>query len=94
VSGHRSHLSSLGLVVPARIEGEVPQQLAVYGQHPHAQSVNEEDQPLCLVGVSHADVVKACAVAKGHLAVLVESEPPPGTVTMALPPAPIVGRRH
>lgn len=47
-------------------------ELSVLGEHPHVQAVDEQDHSRALVFVPHADVVKATAVTKRHLAVLVD----------------------
>src|SRR2546426_844878 len=74
--------SSLGLVVPARIEREVPQKFTVLGHHPDVQAVYEHGHPLALVRMPHADVVQARPMAEGDLSVLVDpvtADPHPGT---------------
>jgi hypothetical protein len=44
VSGHRC-TSALALVVPARIEGELPEQLPVLGEDPDIQVGHENEDP-------------------------------------------------
>jgi hypothetical protein len=35
----------VGLVIPARIQGEVPQELTFFGQDPHPKIGHEQDHP-------------------------------------------------
>ena len=50
--------SSLRLVVPSRIQRELPQQLTVLGHHPDVETVHQHEDALASVGVSHADVMR------------------------------------
>ena len=43
-------VSSLRLVVPGRIQRELPQQLTVLGHHPDVETVHQHDDALCPCG--------------------------------------------
>src|SRR5712691_10092949 len=90
VSGHRGRMcrgivdgsSSLGLVVPARVQREMPQKLTVFGDHSDVEVVHKHDHALALVSVPYADVVKARPMTQCELSILVDpvtTDPHPGT---------------
>ena len=64
------------LVVPARIEGELAQQLAVLGQDANVAVGYEHHHPGTPVGPSKADVVQPAVVAKGDHPAGVDAIPP------------------
>jgi hypothetical protein len=78
VSGHRARLShvmvpDLGcwppwLVVPGRVENQLPDEFAVLGEDPYVAVFDHQADCLVLVGATEADVEEPAHVAQGDLA--------------------------
>ena len=64
VSGHRSRFR-LRLVVPTRIQLEIPEQLSVGRGDPHLAVLDQDEDVASLVAPADADVVQPSAVAQG-----------------------------
>jgi hypothetical protein len=54
----------VGLVVPRRIEGQVSEQLPVFGQDPHVEAIDEGEHPRADELPAQAEVVQPRVVAE------------------------------
>ncbi len=61
----RSARSAVGLVVAARVQDQLPEQFAVFGEHPHPKVVHQHEDPGAQELPAEPDVVQPGVVTKG-----------------------------